>query len=635
LQRQSPIYMFLKLRIQIVFVNNTRLFALVLLMLIVFSTYAGIDNKEKNKVDLLLRSAERFPQGSISQFNFSKKAYDQSADIEYYAGKAKASLILGDYFQFKGELDKASDFYFEASNFIEKYGKNVDRCRLYISLSEHYRSVAGYNRGIINLIKALEIAKSLNEKKYLVNIYDRMASILFEQKRFRKSMFIAKTGLQYIGSDSSQFSSLYNVIGSAYRELNQYDSAEYCLNIAMDYALHLRKEEMLINVYYNYGRLYEMKGDFKRALVYSQKGYILADKLNVLVFKRMLSRILAESNYHLGNYRQAYEFQKINYKYIGEYQNGINKYVVSEAETSNRLELQNKEIIEQRKVLVFISIVMTLFVFFMSIYLIEKRNKQKLLQLNNHSLEEKNKIIQEQNAELEDLNKTKDSFFSIIAHDLRSPLGSFKSITELLLDKEEDLSESDKNELIEEMKNSSGMLYNLLENLLIWARSQRGVINFAPKAVNLKSLLLEVNNVFKSAVEHKKINITILISEDVEVMADENMLSTIFRNLLSNAIKFSVKGGEIVVKTMMSDVQNDKVEISVSDYGIGMSEKVLGSLFKLDDLTSTLGTSGEKGSGLGLILVKDFVEDHGSELIVESKVNHGSIFRFYLPLVNA
>lgn len=231
--------------------------------------------------------------------------------------------------------------------------------------------------------------------------------------------------------------------------------------------------------------------------------------------------------------------------------------------------------------------------------------------------------------ELKELNATKDKFFSIIAHDLKNPLGNFKDVTKLLHDSHDDFSNEERKEFLELMKHSADSIYSLLENLLDWSRSQRGVLPFNPQSLDLYSLVWQTNDLLRLSADNKNIQIENLCHENIHVFADATMIQTVLRNLISNAIKFTYKGGKI---TLSARIDNNLVYISVSDTGLGMSADVVSKLFKIDSQHTSEGTAQEKGTGLGLILCKEFVEKHGGRIWAESTLGTGSSFYFVLPL---
>lgn len=237
--------------------------------------------------------------------------------------------------------------------------------------------------------------------------------------------------------------------------------------------------------------------------------------------------------------------------------------------------------------------------------------------------------IQQKNVELQRINAEKDKFFSIIAHDLKSPFNAFIGFTELLVTDLPTLPFEKIQDLALIMRNSALNLYNLLENLLEWSQLQRGLKRHNPTYINLNVLFNDCLHSLKEVAQKKQIEIFMHIPTNLIAFADTNMLSSIVRNLASNSIKFTNRGGEIHL--IAEKVSNDKILITVKDNGIGMSKHLIQKLFKLDENTSRAGTEKEPSTGLGLILSKDFIEKNGGEIWVESKENEGSSFCFTLP----
>lgn len=232
-------------------------------------------------------------------------------------------------------------------------------------------------------------------------------------------------------------------------------------------------------------------------------------------------------------------------------------------------------------------------------------------------------------AELYELNASKDKFFSIIAHDLKNPFNTIIGFSEML---KEDIKTNDM-ATIEEyagMINSSAVqTLSLLENLLEWAKSQTGNIQFNPVPIKLNNVLNEEFGILNDMAKGKNIELKNSIADDFLILADKNMIKTILRNLISNAIKFTHKNGKVEVKAFFD---NNHAEISVSDSGIGMTKETTAKLFRIDVNLSTSGTENEKGTGLGLILCKEFVEKHQGKIWVETELGKGSQLKFTLPL---
>jgi len=232
--------------------------------------------------------------------------------------------------------------------------------------------------------------------------------------------------------------------------------------------------------------------------------------------------------------------------------------------------------------------------------------------------------------QLKELNSTKDKFFSILAHDLKNPLGNFYSVAEILVDEYDNISEKDKIKYLQIIRESAKQLYSLLVNLLEWSRSQRGLIQLLTVDFDLQMLAENCRQVLLLSASKKYISIENNIPMDTSIFADVNLTNTVLRNLISNAIKFTPIDGKIEIG-IIPEQSNDLQTIYVKDNGMGMDLEKLNKLFKIDQSISSKGTADESGTGLGLILCKEFVEMNKGTIWVESELDIGSIFYFTLP----
>ncbi|GET25163.1 ATP-binding protein [Prolixibacter sp. NT017] len=237
--------------------------------------------------------------------------------------------------------------------------------------------------------------------------------------------------------------------------------------------------------------------------------------------------------------------------------------------------------------------------------------------------------IKRMNEELLISNAEKDKFFSIIAHDLRSPFNSFLGLTQVMAENLQDLTMEEIRKFSLTMRDSVSHLYRLLENLLQWSRMQQGMILFNPEIIPLCSIIIDSLDILAEPAQAKEIEITCAIPNNLEVFADVNVVQTIIRNLVSNAIKFTPRGGKVDIAAQV--LPDRFIEVSVADTGIGMDREMLDKLFRLDGKVNREGTEGETSTGLGLILCKEFIEKQGGKLWVESEVGKGSVFYFTLP----
>jgi two-component system sensor histidine kinase/response regulator len=237
--------------------------------------------------------------------------------------------------------------------------------------------------------------------------------------------------------------------------------------------------------------------------------------------------------------------------------------------------------------------------------------------------------LRQNQIQLRDLNATKDKLFSIIAHDLRSPFNTILGFSDVLIKKAKKEHNGESKRISEIISSSARNTLVLLENLLYWAKSQSGQLSFNPGNINLLLTTNEIIGLLDSAAKIKDIKLNNLHQAEIFIYADIHMLKTTLLNLISNAIKFTNIGGEIDISSKSDQI---KIEIVVSDNGIGMSKDIINKLFTLDPEVVANGTANEKGSGLGLILCKDFVEKHSGQIWVESEIGKGSQFKFTMPM---
>ena len=240
------------------------------------------------------------------------------------------------------------------------------------------------------------------------------------------------------------------------------------------------------------------------------------------------------------------------------------------------------------------------------------------------------KEVEKQRDTLEELNATKDRFFAIIAHDLKNPFGALHSMIDTIYREYSTFSDEERLVFMEHIQSIANRIYNLLDNLLLWATSQTGRIGFRREVFEIKELVSENVRLAMPAAEKKRVQLADNVGEGLRVVADRNMISTVLRNLISNAIKYSNPGSNVVIEALAANgnKRENFIEVSVRDHGVGIGRDTLDNLFRIDKNPSTRGTDDEKGSGLGLILCKDFVMKNGGRIWVESEPRQGSVFRF-------
>ncbi len=264
-------------------------------------------------------------------------------------------------------------------------------------------------------------------------------------------------------------------------------------------------------------------------------------------------------------------------------------------------------------------------------YILKPFKKEELIQRVDNQLRIKNLLdaYKHQNEDLIATNATKDKLFSIIAHDLRNPFNIIMGYSKMLVDNFQAINDEKKIEFIKRLHEVTKQTSRLLENLLQWSQLRTGSNKFTPIETNLQLLIEDAVNVISEFAQQKQIKVINKVNTQTHVWADQNMVATVLRNLLSNAVKFTKKGDSITIQTEEND---DYIKVCVIDTGVGIKEENLSKLFKIDTTFTTKGTERESGTGIGLVLCKEFVEKNGGEIQVESEEGKGSRFYFTIPV---
>lgn len=272
-------------------------------------------------------------------------------------------------------------------------------------------------------------------------------------------------------------------------------------------------------------------------------------------------------------------------------------------------------------------LVLILLFLFLYRYLLKVRTN-RLLRIQNEKIDQANLKLMDSENNLKQLNDTKDKFFSIIAHDLKNPFSSLLSVSDMMSKDFKNIDEEDKEQGIKIVNDSAKRIYKLLENLLTWSMAQTGKIKYEPVKFELNEIIKDNLLLHKNLAQEKGIFLDSTIEESAKTFGDRDMISTVVRNLMSNAIKFTPcgKSVKIIVESTSSFWQ-----IKVVDDGVGISAENTEKIFQVGTKFKTEGTAGEKGTGLGLILCKEFIQKNGGEIAVFSDQGKGSIFSFTIP----
>ncbi|WP_456463578.1 tetratricopeptide repeat-containing sensor histidine kinase [Lutibacter sp.] len=592
---------------------------------------------------------------NTNDYNVAIKNYLTAAQIFKNIENAKKEArmfnnIASCYLRLYAE-DQAIEYYLKSLNLNKKIDYQEGVAINYLGVGDLFYTQGNYEHAKQYFQDALEIYKKLEDKKGISTSYTNLGNVTADAgdniaglEFYKKSIEIGKE------IDNQQVIAInYNNIGDCYIQLKQYPEALDYFFKALNISKKLSRNDLTSVLLMNISDVQIKTKNYHKGIINANKSLKLAKQIGELNYQAQNLELLSNAYERLGNMRRAFGYNK-QYVAIKDSLLKIdktNKVRLFQAlnkldetqDTINELSIKN-EIAELkyetgRKFVYFLTGSMVFFGLFVIILIQQQTSKKKaynLLEYKNYQINKMNDEIQAQRDNLRLINKTKDKFFSIIAHDLKNPFNSIKGFTELMIENSSEYDEEKKLKFLKIIKGSTLKASSLLNNLLIWANSQSGNLEFNPQKVELIQVVSNVISLLEIQAINKEIEIVDNIEKNLFVLADRNMLATILRNLISNAIKFTNQHGEIEISAIKKE---SFVEITVKDNGIGILESEIKNLFNIEVKNSNVGTANEQGSGLGLILCKDFVEKHGGKIWVESEVNKGTEFKFTIPFANS
>ncbi|MDH5367952.1 MAG: tetratricopeptide repeat-containing sensor histidine kinase [Cyclobacteriaceae bacterium] len=472
----------------------------------------------------------------------------------------------------------------------------------YFMLGQIEKIKGNFSQSLDTHKKALLIQRTLgdryNEALTLYSIGSLYWSIKNEERA--RANYTAAIEVQQEIKDNAGLAETYLSIGALYYDQKHYERSIANLKLALKLALSANLHVIIRDSYLKLSQCYKQLNKFEQALDYQEEFLAMNDFIENDKDKQQLVKIQNVHN-------------------IQDFETKIDK--LDEERAKKEKQLAEQEAFK-KNLLILTSFILIIAILLLILYFVKRQSNKKLTIVNEK--------VARQNLELQDLNATKDKFFSIISHDLKGPLNSLSSFTYLLTDHIDSMSKEEIQTLAADLDKSQKNLYALLENLLEWSRSQTGNIEFKPEVFDLTSILKENRDLLLAQAQSKNIEIIYDTTEsELQVNANKNSVNTVIRNLISNAIKFTPTEGKI---TLGLQKNNNEVNVSIADNGVGMSDEVVQKIFRIDTKHSTKGTANEKGTGLGLILCKEFIEKNGGRIWVSSEVGKGSIFSFSLPV---
>ncbi len=560
-----------------------------------------------------------------------KQSIEFARQINNYEKLANGLNYVGVVYMHRSDYVLANQYFQEALVTAEKNNLTLQLGYANNNLG-HIRKFKGdFTESLKYLRTSLSMMQKSGDKQGIGYAFLLLSQLFYDMKLYDSAFVYANNSLEIRKTFATRTSiaRAHHAVGSALEGLGRYKEAlELYLSIKDDLSDQVIDGRWHITV----ANCYLLMKDYENAILYANQAYT-SKYSNQVLFES--AKILSECNEKMGRFEKALMFHKKSVEY---------KDSLFSDEKSKQLEvmtftyndeikyMKNQKLKEEAekeletKNIMLISSIIGLLIFSFALWIQFRSRKNE--QIANRLLNEKNIQIQMQSDSLAELNATKDKLFSIIAHDLRNPVGSFKQAIEFLKDNFEILEKEELREFLQLMEKNSISVYNLLDNLLEWSRSQRGLIQFNPVLIDFHYIVNNLFQLLKFTADDKKIKLVNEVPQEFLITADVNMLTAIIRNLATNAVKFTPENGSITIG--ISDTNADFVHFYIKDTGVGMSEEISSKLFNSRGTITTEGTANEKGSGLGLILAKEFVEKHGGKIWVESEIGVGSTFWFSL-----
>ncbi len=654
-------------------IKSGKIFSLVILTCMFFQAGVCQSDDSINEALSKLRPAEQIVKlKDLSWLNrssnpdlaieYANRALDLSKKNNLLNYKPEILNIIGVVYRNIGELEKSYSFYKEALKLATEYGDSIQMAYSNNNIGGYYRLIGSYTKAIDYMIRALRLFEKEGDIRGTGFCAINIGILFRRQGDYKKALeYLNKTvEIRTRLNDKQGLTLTLNQIAEIHYETGNYESAKNGYEQLLTIYEEINEEKGIAAVYAGLAGVYYTTGDLNSALDYREKSLSIDRKINnkygVITNLSNMGRIFTklenftEAEINLSqalelaieagykdlemsiydyftklyfakkNYKEAYEFH-LKYDAIKDSLfNEEKTEIIADFETayeSDKKELENsilKQSIEKEKVYRYSSII----IFVLVLILVGVNYKRYQ---NNKTA---NKLLKE-------LNQTKDKFFKILAHDLKNPFNTIMGYSEILIQDFHEMQDKEKYQLIKDINSSSQKLYRLLENLLRWIDTQSGTLQMNPLKLNLHSAVEDVINLFHNVALDKKLRVINKIGKDHIVFADENTLKFILRNLLNNAIKYSIPEGEIL---FISEEHDGKYyQLAVKDSGIGIKDENKSKIFNVEQVHSTLGTNHEPGTGLGLVLVKEFVEKNGGKIWFESEINCGTTF--YITLIKS
>jgi len=568
---------------------------------------------------------------------YSKLSKNLSEKIHFVKGLPYALENLGWIYYRKGIYTKAFELSSQALAICERIGDEKEGARCLNTIAAIYFVQKKYKLVISTLKSAIKISKRINDNKNVIRSMNNLAYVYSNQDSLKNAIFYSNQALKNAEKceDKYLIASTYGTNGDILLKQKKLEDALSYFKNSLNIAEQLNSNFLISLNLNRIGDLYLKQEKIEKAFEYFNRNISFSQKNG---FKEELEKsykLQSEAYSKLKNYSKAYYYLNLHvslHDSLYSYQNA-QQLALFENDMDNQMkqnqfkllkqdDLIKEKTIAQQQMIIYSALFGTV-LFAVVIFLLTYSNRQK--QAINDLLSDQKQEITSKADHLKEIDTVKNKLFSILAHDLRSSFYSIQGLLNLL-----DSDDLTKDEMVTvglHLKQSVSFTNTMLDNILHWAKSQMQGSFTKKEQIFLKEFSNTKINFIKNSASIKNIKIVNNIPTEISVFADSDQLDLILRNLFSNALKFTPNLGTITISAIEKD---GLVEISIKDNGIGIKDDILQKIFKTESYFSSKGTEGEKGTGLGLVLCKEFVEKNGGKIWVESNSDQGSTFTFTL-----
>ncbi len=605
----------------------------------------------RDKVDILVGlSRAKWNISMGKSLEYATMAYKLAEELDYPEGKADALNRMGNVHYLLRNYNNVIENYqlaFEIASSLQDHGRmgmylnnlgllfkeleQYDSSEVYLikalrikeqsenteliastlfNLGRFYREQQNYNLSLEYFVRQLDLLKETGNLRGLANSHNQTGEIFYQQERYNESIKHFLSSLSYAKEipDSVIMARTNSFLARSYFAIDEPEKAMERIDQSMNLS-KLTNSDNIIRNNYNILHFYHKKsGNYKTSLSYLKRYSNLKDSLQI---RNSENRFIQLEN--------IFETEK-QYATID---------LMQKEKRIQELQINRLDHIKYSLLLLLAMLGVFMFIIGYRFYQIQKTNK--LIKHKILELEKTNEKLRQSSKALEQLNATKNRFFSIIAHDLKNPFNALLGFSEIMTTTFNELSEKEIRQYISILHQSSQNLYKLLENLLKWSAAQTGKMPYLPEKFDLVSLIHSEIHFIHISASKKNITISENLPDELIIVSDKVLLSSVIRNLISNAVKFTHFGGTIKLSARK---YNQKVVVEVADSGIGIPNDMKDDLFRIESKICRKGTNNEDGGGLGLILCKELIEKTGGRIGVESEPGTGSRFWFMLPVKN-